>query len=74
MDEVKKSIEMDNKQIETCFATPSGVEALAILDRLFFNISTYEQGDSYHTTYKSGCRDVVGFIHSCIETQREEEK
>jgi hypothetical protein len=52
--------------ITRAFQSHEGQEALKVLRLLFYDKSTYVRGDSYHTAYQEGLRDVVGFILDAI--------
>ena len=44
---------------------PNGEEGLKALRKLFFDVKAYTKGDPYHTSFKEGQRDVVGFMIEC---------
>ena len=46
--------------------TTNGQKVLKYLERVFFNDSVYEKGDPYHTAYRAGQQDVVGFIKQTL--------
>ena len=48
------------------FKTPLGVESLKYLEAIFYNNSTFVQGDSHMTAYKVGQQDVIGFVKETI--------
>ncbi len=55
------------KKIGIAFALPSGEEALKHLRRLFYDRGSFVKGDPYHTAFKEGQRDVVGYIIECVD-------
>lgn len=57
------------------FTSPGGQQALAVLDELFYDRPSYnkhEPNQPYHTFYREGQRDVVGFIHERIKYHTKE--
>ena len=53
------------------FKSALGQRTLQYLEAIFFNNSTFVQGDMYLTAYKIGQQDVMGFIQ---ETMKEVER
>ena len=56
----------ENRCVAECFATPNGKECLALLRKLFYDRPSYQKGDAYHTAFREGQRDVVGYIRQAI--------
>jgi hypothetical protein len=48
------------------FKTPLGERSLTYLEAVFFNNSTFAQGDPHLTSYKVGQQDVIGFIRETM--------
>lgn len=55
------------KQVGLCFGLPAGQDALKHLKRLFYDRSSFVKGDPYHTAFKEGQRDVIGYIIECVD-------
>ena len=58
----QQELAAENKCVADCFMTPSGVECLKLLRKLFYDRPSYQKGDAYHTAFREGQRDVVGYI------------
>lgn len=57
----------DLKTIAAGFQTPAGQRALKVLDTLFYEPLSYQPGDIHATVFREGHRDVLKFIHNCLE-------
>ena len=59
------------RAVGRAFISPDGSDALKQLKKLFYDRPSYVKGDPYHTAFKEGQRDVVGYIIECIEVLEE---
>lgn len=68
----KLSVQQENSLLHSVFTTPGGVRALEILDKYFYDRPSYNPSEPqpYHTFFREGQRDVVGFIREAIEAAR----
>lgn len=60
--------ERENSFFRECFKGSDGIKAMAILEELFYDRPSYHQGDPYHTAFREGQRDVVGYIKQALKT------
>lgn len=66
----------EDKAIYLAFSSPNGKKALQIMEERYYKRPSYDPNlpQPYHTFFREGQRQVVGFIHECIERIRKEEK
>jgi len=50
---------------------PEGQKVFQELSSLFYDIESYDRGDSYHTAYNEGRRAVLGFIINKMNESQE---
>lgn len=62
----RSPVNLEDVALVRMFKTPMGERSLKYLEAIFYNNSTYAQGDSHFTAYKVGQQDVVGFIRETI--------
>ena len=64
-----QELEKEERCLGRIFTTPDGKRALQILERDFYDRPSYVRSEPqpYHTFYREGQRDVVGFIKETIE-------
>ena len=60
------------RQVGKLFAMPVADKVWEGLQLLFYHRSSFVKGDPYHTSFKEGQRDVIGFINECMVMVREE--
>lgn len=60
------------KAVRLMCSGPNGQEGLKALRELFFDVKSYTRADPYHTAFKEGQRDVVGFMLECVEEAADE--
>ena len=63
--EIKKS--QEDIDMSRLFSTELGKKTLDYLSRVFYDNSVYERNDPYHTAYRAGQQDVIGFIKEGID-------
>lgn len=64
--------EKQEKAVRLMCSGPNGEAGLKVLRELFFDIKSYTRSDPYHTAFKEGQRDVVGFMIECAEEAADE--
>lgn len=71
LEEVRRDALKEDYRVAKCFEGSEGEVGLLILKRLFYDRPSYVQGDPYHTAFREGQRDVVGYIIEAIERVEE---
>lgn len=70
LNNLRKEAEKEDHILAECFKGSNGEKTLDILKELFYDRPSYVQGDAYHTAFREGQRDVVGYIVQAIDTKR----
>lgn len=60
-------VRQQDKAVALAFIGPNGQDALKVLKQLFFDRPDYVRGDTHHTAFQAGQRDVIGYIQQCME-------
>jgi hypothetical protein len=55
----------EQKIIQAVLSTPQGKEFLSLLMDLFYHNNPYVKGDTHHTAYLLGQREVVAYLRDC---------
>ena len=76
MAEKELSQEQEDKILYDAFNKGSGIAALKILSMYFYEMPSYRptEPQPYHTFFREGQRDVVGFIKEAIRRCQKEMK
>lgn len=59
-------------KLKQLFSGPLGIECLAILNKYFYNVTSYTIGDPHHTSFMEGHRDVIQFLNNCMAFDSEQ--
>jgi len=63
---MSKKVEERNKQFKRTFDTIDGKAVLEYLENKYYHQRTYSKGDSYHTAFREGQRDVILKIRKTV--------
>lgn len=70
--ELEQRAKNQEKAVRLMCSGPNGEEGLKVLRELFFDVKSYTRSDPYHTAFKEGQRDVVGYLIECSEEAADE--